>query len=63
MQLAFRIIVTISLFFAVWRCVYGYQIAETMDSFAIKSFVVAFGIGSAAWIVYSIVTRHSADPR
>lgn len=62
MQLAIRLVVTVCLFFSVWLCVYGYQVSEAVDSFAAKAFVIAFGIGSAVWIIYSIATVTRAEP-
>jgi hypothetical protein len=63
MQLAVRLVVTVFLFFSVWLCLYGYQVSGAIEPFASKAFVLAFGVGSAVWIIYSIATVHRAEHR
>ncbi len=63
MQLAFRLIATVCLFFSVWLCVYGYQSSGVIDPIAVKAVVIAFGVGSAGWIIYSIATIRRTENR
>ena len=63
MQLVFRVVVTVFLFFSVWLCVYGYQAAETITPVAAKAFLLVFGLGAAAWIIYSIAALRGAGRR